>query len=45
LRVPGLGLESVKRILSIRSEGRISNIEDLGIKGKRLEKIKSYVEL
>jgi predicted DNA-binding helix-hairpin-helix protein len=45
LRVPGLGLESVKRILSIRSEGKISNIEDLGIKGKRLEKIKSYVEL
>jgi predicted DNA-binding helix-hairpin-helix protein len=45
LRVPGLGLESVKKILKIRSEGRIGSIEDLGIKGKRLEKIKNYVEL
>jgi predicted DNA-binding helix-hairpin-helix protein len=45
LRAPGLGPESVKRILSIRSGGRIGRIEDLGIKGKRLEKIRSYVEL
>ena len=43
LRVPGLGPETVSRILKMRSEGRISRIEDLRIKGKRLDKIKEYV--
>jgi predicted DNA-binding helix-hairpin-helix protein len=42
LKVPGLGPETVARILRIRGERRISRIEDLGIKGKRLEKIRSY---
>ena len=43
LRVPGLGPETVKRILNTRRDRRINCLEDLGIKGKRLEKIKSYV--
>ncbi len=42
LRVPGLGPETVKKILEMRRGRRISRLEDLGIKGKRLEKIKSY---
>ncbi len=45
LRVPGLGPASVKKILKMRSEARINRIEDLGIRGKRLEKIKGYVAL
>lgn len=43
LRVPGLGPETVRRILKARRERWINRLEDLGIKGKRLEKIKSYV--
>ena len=43
LRVPGIGPDTVKRILELRSEGRITQPEQLGVKGKRLEKIKSYV--
>ena len=43
LRVPGLGPDTVKRLLKVRRERRIVCLEDLGIKGKRLEKIKSYV--
>ncbi|MDI6802146.1 MAG: hypothetical protein QMD01_08895 [Thermodesulfovibrionales bacterium] len=43
LRVPGLGPETVTRILKMRSERKISNPKDLCIKGKRLEKIKRYV--
>jgi len=43
LRVPGLGPETVRRILKIRLERKITRLEDLGIKGKRLKKIKSYV--
>ncbi len=42
LRVPGLGPNTVSRILKVRSDRRITCLEDLGIKGKRLEKIKSY---
>ncbi len=42
LRVPGLGPNTVSRILKVRHDRRISRLEDLGIKGKRLEKIKSY---
>ena len=45
LRVPGLGPETVSRILKARREQRISRLEYLGIKGKRLEKIKGYVIL
>jgi len=43
LRVPGIGLETAKRILSMRRERRIRRAEDLGIKGKRIEKINNYV--
>jgi predicted DNA-binding helix-hairpin-helix protein len=43
LRVPGIGPDTVKRILGIRSERRLSCPEDFGIKGKSLEKIKRYV--
>jgi predicted DNA-binding helix-hairpin-helix protein len=43
LKVPGLGPETVRRILRIRRERRISRLEDLGLKGKRFEKVKSYV--
>jgi predicted DNA-binding helix-hairpin-helix protein len=42
LRVPGLGPNTVSRILKVRRDRRINCPEDLGIKGKRLEKIKSY---
>ncbi|MGD0282791.1 MAG: radical SAM protein [Dissulfurispiraceae bacterium] len=45
LRVPGLGPDTVSRILKMRRERGVSRIEDLGIKGKRLEKVKSYVIL
>jgi predicted DNA-binding helix-hairpin-helix protein len=43
LRVPGLGPVTVERILKIRREGRINHPETLGIKGRRLEKIRKYV--
>jgi predicted DNA-binding helix-hairpin-helix protein len=43
LRVPGLGPETVSRLLTMRREERINRLEDLGIKGKRLEKVKKYV--
>ncbi len=43
LKVPGLGPVSVQRIIRTRREGKISRIEDLGIKGKRLQKLKGYV--
>jgi predicted DNA-binding helix-hairpin-helix protein len=42
LRVPGLGPETVARLLKIRRESRIASMEPLGIKGKRLEKIREY---
>jgi predicted DNA-binding helix-hairpin-helix protein len=43
LRVPGIGPDTVNRILKIRRENKIHRLEDLGLKGKRLEKIKNYV--
>jgi predicted DNA-binding helix-hairpin-helix protein len=43
LRVPGLGPETVKRILNTRRDKSITRPEDIGIKGKRIQKIKSYV--
>jgi predicted DNA-binding helix-hairpin-helix protein len=42
LRVPGLGPNTVNRILKVRRDRRITCPEDLGIKWKRLEKIKNY---
>jgi predicted DNA-binding helix-hairpin-helix protein len=43
LRVPGLGPETVGKILKIRREKKIARPEDVGLKGKRFEKAKSYV--
>jgi predicted DNA-binding helix-hairpin-helix protein len=43
LKVPGLGPDTVRSILKTRRQRRITRLEDLGIKGKRLEKIKCYV--
>jgi hypothetical protein len=33
----------VRRILTARRERRITSLERLGVKGKRLEKVKRYV--
>jgi predicted DNA-binding helix-hairpin-helix protein len=43
LRVPGIGLKAAMKILRARREMRITSLENIGIKGKRLEKIKPYV--
>lgn len=43
LRVPGLGPDTAGRILKARRQRRIIGLEELGISGKRLEKIKRYV--
>jgi predicted DNA-binding helix-hairpin-helix protein len=43
LRVPGLGPETVRKILEARKERRITGLEGIGVKGKRIEKAKRYV--
>ncbi len=43
LRVPGLGPETVKKILQARRERKITRLEDLGLKGKRTDKARRYV--
>lgn len=43
LRVPGLGPQSVNRILKMRRCGRINRLEDAGLKGKRLRQAGRYV--
>lgn len=43
LRVPGLGPETVARILKIRRESKIGSLEAFGVSGKRLKKMKEYV--
>ncbi len=43
LRIPGIGLKTVSMILKARIESKITNLEKLGIKGKRLEKAKRYI--
>jgi predicted DNA-binding helix-hairpin-helix protein len=43
LRVPGLGPETVGRILRVRRERKVRSLNDLGLKGKRAKKIESYV--
>ncbi|GAB4390417.1 MAG: putative DNA modification/repair radical SAM protein [Thermodesulfovibrionales bacterium] len=42
LRVPGLGPETVDRILDARRQRRLSGLERLGVKGKRLQKVMRY---
>jgi predicted DNA-binding helix-hairpin-helix protein len=43
LRVPGIGPETVRRILNARREGRIRSIDALGVRGKRADTIRKYV--
>ncbi|MBI4684528.1 MAG: radical SAM protein [Nitrospirae bacterium] len=43
LRVPGLGPHTVGIMLKVRHERKITCLEDLGIRGKRLAKVKNYV--
>lgn len=43
LRVPGLGPATVAGMLKQRLAGRITRLEDLGLRGRRLEKIRPYV--
>lgn len=43
LRVPGLGPETVKKILQVRRDTKIASLEDMDLKGKRLEKVGRYV--
>ena len=43
LKVPGIGPETARRILLARRERRLTGIGDLGMKGKRAEKIQEYV--
>ena len=43
LKVPGFGPAAVSGIMKTRRSGRIRNIEELGIRGARAEKIKRYV--
>ncbi len=42
LRVPGLGPQTVMKIIRQRREGKIMRLEELGLKGKRLEKTRQY---
>ncbi len=43
LKVPGLGPETVRKIVRIRRERKISRLEDTGLKGKRFEKARKYI--
>ncbi len=43
LRVPGLGLVTVERILKQRAAGRIRRVEDIGKAGVRLKKTGKYL--
>ncbi len=43
LRIPGIGPDTVKKILMRRREQRLACIEDLGIRGKRAGLAKGYV--
>jgi predicted DNA-binding helix-hairpin-helix protein len=43
LKVPGIGPDTVRKILKARREQKIRGPEYLGVKGKRLEKIRHFV--
>ncbi|MGC8579214.1 MAG: helix-hairpin-helix domain-containing protein [bacterium] len=43
LRVPGIGPRTANIIIKTRVNGRIKDLEKIGIKGKQLEKVKKYV--
>ncbi|MDA8431719.1 MAG: radical SAM protein, partial [Nitrospiraceae bacterium] len=42
LRVPGIGPETVKKVLKARRESKIRRVEDLGVKGRRAATIRRY---
>ncbi|MDA8157033.1 MAG: helix-hairpin-helix domain-containing protein [Actinomycetota bacterium] len=42
LKVPGLGPDTAQKIIEARGFGKIRRIEELGVKGKRLARIKAY---
>ncbi|MCK4752218.1 MAG: radical SAM protein [Planctomycetes bacterium] len=44
LKIPGLGLVTVKRILECRRTAKIRRIEDIGKVGVRLEKASRYID-
>lgn len=44
LRVPGLGPQTVNKIISIRKEKKLYRSDDLPVRGKRLQCVKLYVE-
>ncbi len=43
LKVPGFGPQTAAQIIRIRGEGPVRRLEELGLKGKRLEKARPYV--
>lgn len=43
ISVPGLGHETVKKIVRTRQERKIVRLEDVGLKGKRAQKVKNYI--
>lgn len=43
LRVPGLGPILVARILQVRRQGGFPRLEDLGLRGRSLQKVRRYV--
>lgn len=43
LKVPGIGPDTADRIMKMRPDRRITCLEDLGLRRKRLEKVKGYV--
>ena len=42
LRVPGIGPVTADIIIKMRRHGKIKHLEDLGIKGKRLDNLRKY---
>lgn len=42
LRVPGIGPTTAERILEARRQGGIGGLEDLGLRGKRLARVRTY---
>jgi len=43
LRVPGLGPTMVKRILDCRAEGGVSDLRNIGLRGRSLQRVARYV--
>jgi predicted DNA-binding helix-hairpin-helix protein len=43
LKVPGLGPETVEKIIRTRRERNIVRLEDVGLKGKRAQRVRDYV--